>query len=536
MALAESGSGAPVAGVFELDVAGTTAIFKPDSDLKPNLDYRFVISGIRGGAGEALGAPLTINFSTQKVVWNAGPYVLFAVGQIPASNSRALTSAGAADVDGVALRFFWRQFEDDLGNYDFAALDDSLRVVAAAGKKASILIAFSNPDREPLPALGRPSQVFYSIDLNPNHAQTFGKCVEQPSPFDANYRSRFFAMVQAMGEHLRADPALNNTVAYITGSGDFTTQNWAYGSNLQEVYSDAACAQTATWTSLGFSADSMIAVLQESVIEFMEAFPDKPQWFSVGQLVFDTPLSCGLNTCVASTVADWGVARYPDRFGVWREDLNANRNAPASNTLWNLISQYRPRVGAQMVFSSADCPGDGVGQDCRLAAPGVQPADALMSAIEVGSSNDPVEGHGYYLMPYQEIYNSDVSDDALAPVFSDAVIRILWRSDLTPPSLPGALAAASPAADEVSLTWSASADRWDKENSYTDGLVPAPSRKSSMSVVYRIWRDGVLAGTSGSTSFVDRNVTAASASYTVSAVDAAGNESLRSPAVTVAIQ
>ena len=536
MALTVPGSGAAVAGAFEIDSTGTSVGIRPDRDLLPNLAYRLTVSGVRGATGETLASPASVDFSTQKVAWHAAGYVLFSVGQVPTSNAGALTSAGAPDIGGVALRFYWRQFEDDLGNYNFSALDDSLRVVAAAGKKASILIAFSNPDREPLPALGRPSQVFYSIDVNSNHAQTFGLCIEQPSPFDANYRSRFFAMVQALGEHLRADPALNDTVTYITGSGDFTTQNWAYGAGLQDVYSDAACTQTATWTSLGFSADSMIAVLKESVVAFMVAFPDKPQWFSVGQLNFDAPLSCGANTCVATTVADWGVARYPDRLGIWREDLNANRDAPASNTLWNEISQYRPRVGTQMVFSSADCPGDGVGQDCRLASPGVLPADALTSAIEVGASNDPVEGHGYFLTPYQEIYNSDVSDNTLATVFSDAATRIQWKSDLTAPSQPAALSGTSPAIDEASLTWTASSDRWDKENPHTDGLVPAASRKSQSSIVYRIWRDGVLAGTSDRPSFIDRAVAAASAGYAVSAVDPAGNESPRTAGITVAIQ
>lgn len=536
IALTVPESASAVAGAFDVDAAGTTAKFRPDHDLKPNLDYRLTISGVRSSVGDVLASPVSINFSTQKVAWHAGAYVLFAIGQVPTSTARALTSAGAPDIGGVALRFFWRQFEDDFGNYDFSALDDSLRVVAAAGKKASILIAFSNSDREPLPALGQPSQVFYSIDLNPNHAQTFGKCVVQPSPFDENYRSRFFAMVQAMGDHLRADPSLNDTVAYITGSGDFTTQNWAYGSNLQQVYDDVACTQAASWTSLGFSADAMIAVLKESVDAFMEAFPDKPQWFSVGQLDFGAPLSCGLNTCVATSVADWGVARYPDRFGVWREDLNANRNAPASNTLWNEIAKYRPRIGAQMVFSSTDCPGDGVGQDCRLASPGVQPADALTSAIEVGSSNDQIEGHGYYLMPYQEIYNSDVADNALAAVFSDATTRIQWKSDSSAPSQPNALSGTSQMTDEVSLTWAASSDLWDKENSYTDGLVPAPTRKSQTSVIYRVWRDGSLIGTSDTTSFVDANVAAASAKYAISAVDAAGNESPRTSELIIQVQ
>jgi hypothetical protein len=89
--------------------------------------------------------------------------------------------------------------------------------------------------------------------------------------------------------------------------------------------------------------------------------------------------------------------------------------------------------------------------------------------------------------------------------------------DTTAPSAPSGLTASAPAPDHVALTWSASSD-----NVGVTG--------------YRLSRNGsVIAATSGGqTTYDDRSVVAATTySYTVSAVDAAGNVSGPSNVATV---
>jgi len=86
-------------------------------------------------------------------------------------------------------------------------------------------------------------------------------------------------------------------------------------------------------------------------------------------------------------------------------------------------------------------------------------------------------------------------------------------TDTTPPSVPGSLTATAVSSSEIDLTWSASTD-----NVTVTG--------------YKIYRNGStspLASVTTGTSYTDKGLAAATTySYTVSAYDAAGNESAQS--------
>ena len=88
-------------------------------------------------------------------------------------------------------------------------------------------------------------------------------------------------------------------------------------------------------------------------------------------------------------------------------------------------------------------------------------------------------------------------------------------ADTVAPSAPGSLAATAPSSTQVNLTWIAS----------TDNVGVAG---------YRVYRSGVLIGSPASTSHIDTGRTASTAySYTVKAIDAAGNLSGSSNTATV---
>lgn len=509
--------------ILDLDTSG---------DLHPLLDYRLVLDGLEGTQGEILEDPVIRDFQTGSTAWPAGAYALMVVDQPIEADNTIFSSSSSQYVQGIALRYSWGEFEDDEGNYDFATLDNALRVIAAEGKLASLAILPASRDRA-WPAMSAPADIFYANNRNPNQ-DAAGDCSLRAVPFDANYQARFRQMLEAMGDYLRADPVLNDTVAYIVGAGDFSTYNWAYGISFTEVYLDDQCTQETSWSELGFSADTLIEALQVSVTDFMAAFPDKPHWFSVGDTRLDQDLSCGDTFCIAFEVSEWGTERYPDRFGVWREDLSANRNAPNAGTLWYEISRFRPRLGAQMVFSTVNCPGDDE-KTCRVADNGTPANIALRTAIDVGSSADPLQGYGYYLMPYQEVYAADITNPDLDDVLADAFQLPVWRSDTTAPDIPENLAGTANT-DRVELSWSPASDRWDNENSYTLGLSPAADGASTTSIVYRIRRDGVVTGTSDQAFFAETGLSAGRYRYTVSAVDAVGNESPDSAEITVDIE
>ena len=94
----------------------------------------------------------------------------------------------------------------------------------------------------------------------------------------------------------------------------------------------------------------------------------------------------------------------------------------------------------------------------------------------------------------------------------------LTPKDTTPPSVPTGLAVTGTTASSVSLSWTASTD-----NVGVTG--------------YKVFRAGVQVGTSVGPSYTDGSLTASSTySYTVSAFDAAGNNSAQSPSVQAITQ
>lgn len=92
---------------------------------------------------------------------------------------------------------------------------------------------------------------------------------------------------------------------------------------------------------------------------------------------------------------------------------------------------------------------------------------------------------------------------------------VVVAADTTPPTVPTGLTATAVSASQVNVSWAASTD--------AVGVTG-----------YRLRRGGVLVASPAATSHSDTNVAASTAySYTVSAVDAAGNESAQTAAVLV---
>ncbi|HSX00646.1 MAG TPA: fibronectin type III domain-containing protein, partial [Candidatus Saccharimonas sp.] len=94
-----------------------------------------------------------------------------------------------------------------------------------------------------------------------------------------------------------------------------------------------------------------------------------------------------------------------------------------------------------------------------------------------------------------------------------AAVAVSTLPDTTPPSVPAGLTATPATSTQVNLSWTASTD-----NVGVTG--------------YKLYRGGVLINTGAATSFSDTGLTPGTTySYTVSAMDAAANESAQSPAV-----
>jgi hypothetical protein len=119
--------------------------------------------------------------------------------------------------------------------------------------------------------------------------------------------------------------------------------------------------------------------------------------------------------------------------------------------------------------------------------------------------------HEHWNNPNDKLYSRN-----LATGEGIALVTSFVDDDTTPPGIPGNLAGTSPSYTRIDLTWNAASDA---ETGIT---------------AYKIYRDGVLAGTSTSTNFTDEGLTEGTTyDYQVAAVNGAGMEGTACPAVPV---
>jgi hypothetical protein len=119
------------------------------------------------------------------------------------------------------------------------------------------------------------------------------------------------------------------------------------------------------------------------------------------------------------------------------------------------------------------------------------PSATLRQAVKIGA---------HYDMQYQELYQQDVRNPALAPV-------IRYAADVLSTPTPPANLSATTTATEVSLSW-------------------LPSEDTVAVTAYRIYRNGIEIAKTKTPRYLDQGRKPLTAyRYRVSAIDAAGNES-----------
>jgi hypothetical protein len=171
-----------------------------------------------------------------------------------------------------------------------------------------------------------------------------------------------------------------------------------------------ALTKQAFWTAHNYNADSLGALMNEMTDYYMGLFPSTPLWCSVDYVTFQLNASGQARNYLASIYCNYGVTNYPDRFGLFREDVsgcNPNLSNIAITSHWYLMQQNPCRTGAQMLWSVQDGP-------TRMNQCGILPntkAIVLDSAVNKGLALG---------MRYLEIYGSDITDVSLNSTIQQA--------------------------------------------------------------------------------------------------------------------
>jgi hypothetical protein len=146
---------------------------------------------------------------------------------------------------------------------------------------------------------------------------------------------------------------------------------------------------------------------------YMASFPNTPSWNSLENITFEMSASGNPNNYVITQFANYGATTYPDRFGVWREDLSACTNLATTTGHWGVIASHPCRTGAQMVWNVQDGPTRM--NQCGAIVPNNK------DLVLAGAINKGLETN----MRYMEIYKIDIDDATLSTILQIGHDRIM---------------------------------------------------------------------------------------------------------------
>lgn len=305
-------------------------------------------------------------------------------------------------VTGTAVRVSWEALEISPGVFDWDFLDGEVSNAALFNKKISISV-LDHPSW--LSNVGVP--MYNYIDTRPR-SQTFNDTLQAPITWSNEFVTRLKGLVQNLANKYANNP----TVAYVN----------AIAGRMNNNLPSTVASGEDFWVATGYHRDTLVAKMNEMTDFYMSVFPKTPSWNSLENISFELSASGNPNNYVITQFANYGVNNYPDRFGVWREDLSACTNINTVNGHWGVVSSYPCRTGAQMVWNVQDGP-------VRMNQCGV--ATNTKDSVLTHAINNGL----LINMRYYEVYKVDIDDATLVTTLQNAHNEIVGLYDICNPVL-----------------------------------------------------------------------------------------------------
>jgi hypothetical protein len=291
-------------------------------------------------------------------------------------------------VSGISIRASWNAIEAQEGIFDWGAIDNLISQADMYGKKVSITI---------IPGIDAPEWVydkgakkFDFINRN-SWLPSYGEEMYCPMPWDDIFLTSWENFIKAFATKYEQNP----TVSWIriTGPMNTVTAEW----NLQSIED----WEKYEGTEDEFSDAKLIAAIKTVIDKFALEFQTKLLSIAIAKTkITDTrPF-----LTAATEITDYGFAIYPDRFNFQVNGWKNNLPDPAvSVTDTELIKEYAPSVGAQMVWSATDDPYCRMNNKIEPCNPYTSLAGAVETAID-------------YNLSFLEIYAEDVVNPDLQDI------------------------------------------------------------------------------------------------------------------------
>ena len=343
---------------------------------------------------------LFIIFSIQsqaQFIGQSGVYYL-GTANVPVSTS----NYSNPNINGVVVRFKWNDVESTPGNFNWTFVDGEISKAITYNKKVSL-----QPLDKPDWLAGIGAKQYNYIDKNIAHT-TYGQVLSEVIPWDSTYVSHYKIFIQ----HLAAKYANNPVVSYVnTIGGNFSR-------NLPDsvITNSTTLTKQPFWKAFSYNADSLGSLMNRMTDFYMSQFPTTPLWCSVDYVLFQPNATGQARNYLASIYCNYGISKYPDRFGLFREDISAcNPPQPISTgSQWYIMQQNTCRTGAQMLWNVQDGP-------TRMNQCGILPN--TKSAVLDSAVNKALK----FGMRYLEIYGVDISDATLSTSIQTANNKLMAK-------------------------------------------------------------------------------------------------------------
>jgi len=292
-----------------------------------------------------------------------------------------------AFVSGAAVRVKWETIEPKPDQYNWSFLDSEIETARRYEKNISISI-LSAPSwlKDSLGA-----RVYKYIDKNQYHL-SYGDTLTGYITWDSIYIARYIKVIKELSDRYNAE----NVISY------FNLIASAFSRNLPDTLYNGS----KFYKEFKYNPDTLVSKMKYVLDFYMKYFPNTPLWNSMDYVRFEPEATGKPINYVASEYSKYGIEKYPNRFGVWREDLSACNPSEAisQSSHWFILKQNPLRNGAQMLWSVQD-------GAVRMNQCNSLPSDKI-SVMDSALSNGKSLGILYF-----EIYQNDIEDPSLSAVF-----------------------------------------------------------------------------------------------------------------------
>jgi uncharacterized repeat protein (TIGR01451 family) len=297
------------------------------------------------------------------------------------------------NLDGMRVRADWNAVQPTSSTYDWSHIDELLSLGAQHGKLIGLSVAAG---------IYTPQWVYDSGAIE--YAIQDGTGNSMPIPWDDAFLTRWLAFVDALGARYDGNPALGYVV--MSGMGQ-----------IVETYLAQTAQDTINLTNLG-GPSAWKDASKQIIAAYAQAFPTTPFFITAAK-----PFHTADGLSALQNVVDWGVARYPGRFGI----MNAGLNAQSDTLYYPNLAVYTYRitqpVGLQMLCSAARDP-------VRL---GGTLDQALMRGVQLGAK-------------FVEVYPVDADDPDQQTVLAVEGAALKLNASPTPTASP------TPSATDLRVT------------------------------------------------------------------------------------